>query len=110
MIDWQCVATLRNEVGEEDFDEIVPIFLEEVCEITAALRENVDLSQLEANLHALKGSALNLGFTQFSKLCHRGEAMAGAGNAADVNVIEILKSFDESKDAFLTGLSQGKVA
>ncbi|WP_299294754.1 Hpt domain-containing protein [uncultured Tateyamaria sp.] len=105
MIDWQRVTSLRSEIGEEDFEEVVPLFLEEVAEITDALRADVDLSALEANLHALKGSAMNLGFSDFSSLCHTGEAMAASGNAASVDVTAILNSFDASKDAFLNGLA-----
>ncbi|MEO0401740.1 MAG: Hpt domain-containing protein [Pseudomonadota bacterium] len=110
MIDWQRVTTLRSEIGEDDFDEVVPLFLEEVSEITDQLRASVDLSALEANLHCLKGSALNLGFEEFSALCHTGEAMAAAGQAGSVDVAAILTSFDTSKDVFMAGLSQGKAA
>ena len=110
MIDWDRVNTLRAEIGEEDFEEVVPLFLEEVSAITDELGANVDLDQLEANLHCLKGSAMNLGFSDFSMLCHKGEAMAAAGNAAAVDVDEILKCFDTSKDAFMAGLSPGQAA
>ena len=107
MIDWQRVTTLRAEIGEEDFEEVVPLFLEEVSEITDALHAHVDLTALEANLHALKGSAMNLGFAEFSDLCSTGEAMAAAGSASSVDVSEILASFERSKDTFLSGLATG---
>jgi len=110
MIDWQRVNTLREEIGDDDFEEVVPLFLEEVSEITDSLRDAPDLSRLEHDLHALKGSALNLGFAEFSTLCHEGEAMAAAGNAEDVDVQAILKSFDASRDAFTAGLSRGAAA
>ena len=32
MIDWNRVAALREEVGAEDFDEVVELFLQEVDE------------------------------------------------------------------------------
>ena len=110
MIDWQRVNTLRKEIGEEDFEEIVPLFIEEVSEITDGLAAHVDLNELEANLHCLKGSAMNLGFSDFSMLCHRGEALAASGKAGEVNVSEILACFDASKDAFMSGLAQGHAA
>ena len=66
MIAWQRVNTLRKEIGEEDFEEIVPLSIEEVSEITDGLAAHVDLNELEANLHCLKGSAMNLGFSDFS--------------------------------------------
>lgn len=110
MIDWTRVTTLRDEIGKEDFDEVVPLFIEEVTEITDALRNAPSLDRLEEDLHALKGSALNLGFSEFSILCHQGEAMAAAGQAGDVDLAAILNSFDASKDAFTSGLAQGRAA
>ena len=47
MIDWARVSELRHEVGAEDFDEVVELFLEEVDEAIAALRDLTDLSELE---------------------------------------------------------------
>ena len=45
MIDWASVSELRDEVGAEDFDEVVELFLEEVDEAIIALRDLVDLSE-----------------------------------------------------------------
>lgn len=105
MIDWDRVATLRAEIGEEDFEEVVPLFLEEVSDITTALESEVDLAALEGNLHCLKGSAMNLGFFEFSNLCHKGEALASKGSAAEVDVPAILDCYAQSKAVFLDGLS-----
>lgn len=110
MIDWQRVTNLKQEIGDEDFDEVVPLFIEEVTEITDRLSSDVDLSRLEDDLHCLKGSALNLGFSEFSDLCHAGESHAAKGNAASVDVAAILASFEVSKQAFLEGLQNGVAA
>lgn len=110
MIDWERVSTLRAEIGEEDFEEVVPLFIEEVTDIIDGLRDGPDLSRLEDDLHALKGSALNLGFTDFSILCHKGEAMSAKGKATEVDVPAILDSFEASKAAFTKGLSAGQAA
>ena len=48
MIDWARVSELRDEVGAEDFDEVVELFLEEVDEAIAALRDLTDLSDWNA--------------------------------------------------------------
>jgi len=104
MIDWQRVTTLRDEIGAEDFEEVVPMFLEEVAEVTDQLRDQPDASKLEEQMHFLKGSALNLGFADFSSMCHAGEAQAAAGKPAQVNVPEILACFEASKEVFLDGL------
>lgn len=110
MIDWKRVVDLRNEIGVEDFDEVVPLFLDEVGGIVDALRAGPDLLQLEENLHFLKGSALNLGFAAFSDLCSAGEKAAAQGLADTVDVAAILACFDASKLQFEQGLAQGIAA
>ncbi|WP_299728349.1 Hpt domain-containing protein [uncultured Tateyamaria sp.] len=110
MIDWQRVINLKDEIGDEDFDEVVPLFIEEVSEITNRLRAGVDLDRLEGDLHCLKGSALNLGFSEFSDLCHAGESLSAKGKAATVDVTAILDCFEVSKNAFLSGLQDGIAA
>ena len=106
MIDWSTVNNLREEVGAEDFGEVVDLFLEEVESVIARMRETPDPEQLEADLHFLKGSALSFGFGTFSGLCETGERMAGKGQGAQVNLQEIFDAFDVSKAQFLTDLPQ----
>ncbi|MEL6099701.1 MAG: Hpt domain-containing protein [Pseudomonadota bacterium] len=106
MIDWQRVAALKEEVGAEDFDEVVELFLEEVDEVIDRLRECTDRDQLEADMHFLKGSAMNLGFECFSDLCQMGEQMSANGQAADVDVAAVLNCYDKSRAAFLGGMYQ----
>jgi HPt (histidine-containing phosphotransfer) domain-containing protein len=101
MIDWTRVNDLRNEVGPEDFDEVVDLFLQEVQEVIEKLRLSTQCADLEADLHFLKGSALSLGFSAFSNLCHTKEHMLRAGGETCVNLDEIIRSFEESKTAFL---------
>lgn len=110
MIDWQRVASLKEEIGAEDFAEVVPLFLEEVADTADQLRTAPDLSRLEEDLHFLKGSALNLGFIAFSDLCQSGETAAANGQATEVDIAEILNCFEASKAAFEEGLNQGQAA
>lgn len=105
MINWERVEELRDEIGVEDFDEVVDLFLDEVEEVIERLNTTPELSQLEADLHFLKGSALNLGFETFSQLCQAGEAASAAGQAATVDVPAILAAFANSKVAFQTKLA-----
>ena len=104
MIDWIRVTELRDEIGAEDFDEVVALFLEEVETEIDALRVGVAPDQLEAKLHFLKGSALNLGFAEFSALCQSGESAAEAYDLIDLPAT--LGSFDRSKSEFLGGLDR----
>ena len=102
LIDWNKVCELRNEVGAEDFDEVVELFLEEVDETIMQLGQSG--RSTEHDLHFLKGSALNLGFLQFSELCRVGEEAAAKGEADSVDLDEIQSNYQHSKSAFLEGL------
>ncbi len=105
MIDWQRVDELRQEIGDEGFAEVVELFLDEVEEVMARLRNTHFPVTYEEDLHFLKGSAWNLGFVGFGALCHDGERKAVQGDAAAIDVGAILISYDESKAAFIQGLS-----
>ena len=105
MIDWNRVLELREEVGAEDFDEVVDLFLDEVQEVISRLQDHPDPTQLEADFHFLKGSALNLGFDAFAALCEAGEGKASAGNASD-DLPDVLTCYASSREVFLKDLSQ----
>lgn len=104
MIDWSRVGELRDEIGPEDFTEIVDLFLTEVEEVTARLRCAPDPARLEEDLHFLKGCALNLGFRRFSALCQKGETASGQGCAETVDIAAILSCYEASKSTFVGGL------
>lgn len=106
MIHWPRVRQLRDEVGVDEFDEVIDIFLEEVQEVIARLQQDIARNELEQNLHFLKGSALSLGFDQFSKLCQDGERRAAAGQAADVDLPAIFTAYDESRTVFQADLAR----
>ena len=103
MIDWPRVKELKDEIGPDDFGEVVELFLEEVEEIIKKLRGD-DRSQLEQDLHFLKGCALNLGFDSFSQLCLQGERQSAEGGASQVDLPAILDMFEASKQSFLAEL------
>jgi hypothetical protein len=69
MIDWERVSALRAEIGEPDFTEVVDLFLAEAEEVVERLRRGRPDPTLEAELHFLKGSALNLGLRDLADLC-----------------------------------------
>lgn len=101
MIDWGRVNELRNEVGEEDFEEVVELFLEEVDEVIDRLRATPDLANLESDMHFLKGSALNLGFQSFSEICRKGERAAAMGQAKEFAINDVFQNYDTSRNLFL---------
>ncbi|PVA10754.1 histidine kinase [Pelagivirga sediminicola] len=108
MIDWARITELRDEIGADDFCDVVVLFLEEVEEEICQLRDGCETAQLEARLHMLKGSALNLGFRTFSEFCQRAETAAANGQHAQIDMPATLASFDASKTAFLSGLERLK--
>lgn len=105
MIDWTRVNELREEVGAEDFDEVVELFLSEVEDRLSTLSANKPLPQIEEDMHFLKGSALNLGFTGFAALCQTAETAAGSGVAWG-DTERVFASYQASKAQFINDLGQ----
>ena len=117
MIDWAQVGELRNEVGADDFEEVVHLFLAEVEAVIALLQSRVESGlqadagdPLEAQLHFLRGSALSLGFTTFCSLCLTAERKAADGLATAEDVSEVLFAYYSAKAEFLEGLPNALAA
>ncbi len=104
MIDWTRVRELQGEVGADDFDEVVALFLHEVEEVIDRLSRAPSLPDLEQNLHFLKGGAMNLGFVGFSRLCHDGESKSAAGLPDRVDVAAVIAEYEASKREFLENM------
>lgn len=105
MIDWTRVTELRDEIGGEDFAEVVSLFLQEADEVVQNLPTRTDAKAIESALHFLKGSALNLGFAGLAQLCQEGERQAASGDPG-VDVARVIAAYDASKAAFETGLDR----
>lgn len=105
MIDWDRVSELQEEVGKEDFDEIVTLFLEEVDEATAGLSTGAAGADLAEAMHFLKGCALNLGFRDLAELCATGELQAKDGQGHLVDTDKVVEVYNASRAAFLAELS-----
>ena len=110
MIDWTRVNELRDEIGHEDFDEVVEMFLEEVEGIIERIQSSPDAGNYEADLHALKGCALNLGFESFARVCRNGEQLAAKGQESRIDLPSVFASFASSKAEFLKGLNTSQPA
>jgi len=110
MIDWGRVRELRGEIGADAFEEVLDLFLEEVETALAMLRTATEADDLEAQLHFLKGSALNLGFAALAELCADGEARSRGGARDNVDINGIVSGYDASKAAFLAGIANGVAA
>ncbi|HKL65029.1 MAG TPA: Hpt domain-containing protein [Roseovarius sp.] len=110
MIDWDRVRELREEIGPDAFEEVLDLFLEEAETALAMLRTATADDDLEAQLHFLKGSALNLGFATLAELCNDGEGKSRAGAPDSVSIPEIVSGYETSKAAFLAGIAEGIAA
>ena len=105
MIDWSRVIELRDEVGAEDLEEVVELFLEEVEATLSDLSPDADAKTLAEQMHFLKGSSLNLGFSDLAQICADGERNAGDGNCGAINLEDVQTCYAQSKTTFLANLS-----
>lgn len=103
MIDWQRVAELEGEVGQDGLCEVITLFLEETDEVMARLSTDAAPQQLGRDLHFLKGSALNLGLRALAQLCQEGERLCDSGGAGRINLPLLRHLYEESKAALRAG-------
>jgi len=105
MIDWARVDELRSEVGEDAFDEVLDLFLEEVDEAMARLPDVSDPESLAADLHFVRGSALNLGLKEFCTACRTVESALARGESAQIGAL--IDCYNSSKDMLLAHAPRG---
>jgi histidine phosphotransfer protein HptB len=110
MIDWARVNDLKEEIGLDDLAEVTAMFLDEADELVARLTPAASAAQIEADLHFLKGCAVNLGFRALAILCRTGERSARAADTRAFDLAEVAQVYQASKVAFLAGLKARKAA
>ncbi len=101
---------LRDEVGAEDFFVVAEIFLEEVEEVMDRLRANPDPSTYETELHFLKGSALNLGFSALADQSGLDEKQARGPERDNIDLAKVIHIYEKSKIEFNGGHSKKECA
>lgn len=104
-IDWERVTELRDEIGADGFGEVVALFLEEADEAIARITPAAGARALEADLHFLKGAALNLGFQDFAALCQEGERRAADGDVR-IDLAAVRTSYQAAKAALTDGIAR----
>jgi histidine phosphotransfer protein HptB len=103
LTDWQRVDDLVSEIGADAVVEVVTMFLEETDEVMARL----SLAQpTTEDYHFLKGSALNLGLTDFATLCQLGEQETKAGLVNPPTLAAVLALYPISKADLIDGIAQ----
>lgn len=100
MIDWHRVCELRDELGAEDFLDVVPLFLEEVGAAITDMPLMQTAQDLSAQFHFVKGASLNLGFSALADLCKKGEVAAAGGDMTAVAPADVATCFAASKAEF----------
>jgi HPt (histidine-containing phosphotransfer) domain-containing protein len=93
-VDWARLEELRAEVGAEALDEIIDMFVMEMTELVDKLRSAPDPDMLEADLHFLRGSALNLGFAPLAEVCQTAELQSRRGDPAQVDLSVIIRTYE----------------
>ncbi len=109
MIDWNRVEDLRDEIGPDDFTEVVTLFLEEADEVVGRLFDAPTAKAMESDLHFLKGSALNLGFSDLAHVCQQGERRAAAG-LTDIAMDQVVDIYQQSRSVFLVKIAETAAA
>lgn len=71
MLNWKRVSELRDDVGADDFDKIIVLFLEEVDGIIDWFCNGQGFEELDEHLYFFKGSALNIGFSNLYRFAKR---------------------------------------
>lgn len=96
MIDWDRIAELQAEVGEDGLAEVLELFFEEFEETLEAALASDGAAPLDA-LHFLKGSASNIGMGDVAKICLDGEVAIKSGADKEIDFAEIATAFRESR-------------
>jgi len=109
MIAWDRVAELRDEIGAEGFAEVLEMFVEDAEALADAIAEAAP-ADLEAAMHALKGTALNLGLSTLAEMCAAGERAAAEGRPEAADVAGVLVCYRRSRKALLGGIGAGHAA
>jgi histidine phosphotransfer protein HptB len=86
LIDWDRLMSLRDDIGEEDFADVVLVFFTEMEAKLAELSEDAGRVDADA-FHFLRGGAANLGFVVMAAACAEAEAACRAGRRPDLPAV-----------------------
>lgn len=100
MINPARIQELKEEVGEDDLIEVIALFCEEVEEVLQSLNTTAQ-ADIPAQLHFLKGSALNIGLDTVSELCRTEESRLKMDPSASVDIGAIRTAYAAAKDVLL---------
>jgi HPt (histidine-containing phosphotransfer) domain-containing protein len=93
-VDLERLTSLRDDIGAEDFADVVLLFFSEIGEKLEQMRAEPETLS-EGDFHFLRGSAANLGFTEMARACAAAEAACTAGSDPDLKAVTA--SFDAAQ-------------
>lgn len=103
MIDWQQVRQLQQDVGKDEMEEVVELFISEVDEAIENLQSSysdMTAPDRSAAFHFLKGCAANLGFKAFGDQCSLGEEITKNGKEPGFRISDLVAVYENSKLLF----------
>lgn len=92
-VDWSRLDSLRDDIGPEDFADVVLLFFAEIGEKLDEMRGGTAPPSPD-DFHFLRGSAANLGFTAMVRACETAEAACRDGRAPDLDAVA--RSYDDA--------------
>ncbi|TGD67406.1 Hpt domain-containing protein [Tabrizicola sp. WMC-M-20] len=99
MIDWQIANDLKQAIGADVFDEVIAVFFAEADDTLTRMMAATTAEDMQNELHFMKGSALNLGFSDMAQLCQRLELRAEAGDT-DLPLAQVQTVYAASREEF----------
>lgn len=96
MIDWERVQALRSDIGDDGFNEVIELFLEEMGGRISEIQVN-GFNEKAADIHFLKGCAANIGFSSLVGICLNAE------EGADISPDQIVECYAASITSFIGG-------
>lgn len=85
-VDWDHLNALRDDIGAEDFADVVLLFFSEIGERLDGMRAGSALPSAD-DFHFLRGSAANLGFVDMVRACETAEARCRDGAPPDLPTV-----------------------
>jgi len=86
LIDWDLLLALKADIGDEDFADVITLFVAEMEEKLTELRDAPDRIDAD-DFHFLRGSASNLGFVAMERACDMAEGACRSGDVPDLAAV-----------------------
>lgn len=106
LIDWDRVALLRDDLGADGVELVTAIFTEDAQMLLRQIGRAHSAAAQEADLHRLRGGALNLGCAGLAAACALHERRANAGEMLpEAEVTRLVRMCEASLEALAAAVS-----